>query len=299
MKLKDTEDEEEPLPTPTSKPSRGVRLKSKAKKNKEKEPPVEKQKRIRNAWTQDEELLLAECFIQVSEDPKTGCDQKRDTFWYKIQNVYNKEAKKKGFTERTKNMLTGKWTPMNAAVLKFNQLVQETIVHSGRMMTIGCRGCTFCIIQPWGGEFKHRSAWLFLKGKHKWTNPDSTLQRRSRLLGTDEEPEHFGDDELPRPPGLQRLAKSQRTGSNSTASSGSNPAAYQEFMAEQYELDRKAKMTVLERESEDRRRLIQSQRIAEDMRVLQIDTRGMDPVDAAIINAQKAKIRAAYPPPPN
>ncbi|GJT13926.1 hypothetical protein Tco_0860968 [Tanacetum coccineum] len=77
------------------------------------------------------------------------------------------------------------------------------------------------------------------------------------------------------------------------------PAAYQEFMAEQYELDRKAKMTVLERESEDRRRLIQSQRIAEDMRVLQIDTRGMDPVDAAIINAQKAKIRAAYPPPPN
>ncbi|GKD21058.1 glutathione S-transferase T3-like protein, partial [Tanacetum coccineum] len=101
------------------------------KKNKEKEPPLEKQKRIRNAWTQDEELLLAECFIQVSEDPKTGCDQKRDTFWYKIQNVYNKEAKKKGFTERTKNMLTGKWTPMNASVLKFNQLVQETAVHSG------------------------------------------------------------------------------------------------------------------------------------------------------------------------
>ncbi|GKE59045.1 hypothetical protein Tco_1498230 [Tanacetum coccineum] len=146
---------------------------------------------------------------------------------------------------------------------------------------------------------RSRSAWLFLKDKHKWKNPDSTLQRRSRLMGTDEEPEYFGDDELPRPPGLQRLAKSQRSGSNSTASFGSNPAAYQEFMAEQYELDRKAKMIVLERESEDRRRLIQSQRIAEDMRVLQIDTRGMDPADAAIINAQKAKIRAAYPPPPN
>ncbi|GKG08178.1 hypothetical protein Tco_0334010, partial [Tanacetum coccineum] len=29
-------------------------------------------------------------------------------------------------------MLTGKWTPMNAAVLKFNQLVQETAVHSGK-----------------------------------------------------------------------------------------------------------------------------------------------------------------------
>ncbi|GJT56369.1 hypothetical protein Tco_1273856 [Tanacetum coccineum] len=299
LEVEDTEDEDEPVPTPTSKPSRGVRLKSKAKKNKEKEPPLEKQKRIRNAWTQDEELLLAECFIQVSEDPKTGCDQKRDTFWYKIQNVYNTEAKKKGFTERTKNMLTGKWTPMNASVLKFNQLVQETAVHSGENDDDHMSRVHTLYDATVGGEFKHRSAWLFLKGKHKWTNPDSTLQRRNRLLGTDEEPEHFGDDDLPRPPGLQRLAKSQRTGSNSTASSGSNPAAYQEFMAEQYELDRKAKMTVLERESEDRRRLIQSQRIAEDMRVLQIDTRGMDAADAAIINAQKARIRAAYPPPPN
>ncbi|GJV72120.1 hypothetical protein Tco_1492115 [Tanacetum coccineum] len=213
----EAEDEDEPVPTPTSKPSRGVRLKSKEKKNKEKEPPLEKQKRIRNAWTQDEELLLAECFIQVSEDPKTGCDQKRDTFWYKIQNVYNTEAKKKGFTERTKNMLT----------------VENDDDHMSRVHTL--------YDATVGGEFKHRSAWLFLKGKHKWTNPDSTLQRRNRLLGTDEEPEHFGDDDLPRPPGLQRLAKSQRTGSNSTASSGSNPTAYQEFMAEQYELDAKTK----------------------------------------------------------
>ncbi|GJY10752.1 hypothetical protein Tco_0378937 [Tanacetum coccineum] len=210
-----------------------------------------------------------------------------------------RKRRKKGFTERTKNMLTGKWTPMNAAVLKFNQLVQETAVHSGENDDDWMSRVYMLYDTTVGGEFKHRSAWLFLKDKHKWKNPDSTLQRRSRLMGTDEEPEHFGDDELPRPPGLQRLAKSQRSGSNSTASSGSNPAAYQEFMAEQYELDRKAKMTVLERESEDRRRLIQSQRIAEDMRVLQIDTRGMDPVDAAIINAQKAKIRAAYPPPPN
>ncbi|GJR83503.1 hypothetical protein Tco_0154288 [Tanacetum coccineum] len=64
-----TEDEDEPVPTydGEASPRRPV-LKSKAKKNKEKEPPLEKQKRIRNAWTQDEELLLAECFIQVSED---------------------------------------------------------------------------------------------------------------------------------------------------------------------------------------------------------------------------------------
>ncbi|GJZ50860.1 hypothetical protein Tco_0605375 [Tanacetum coccineum] len=46
------------------------------------------------------------------------------------------------------------------------------------------------------------------------------------------------------------------------------------------------------RESEDRRRLIQAQKIAEDMKVLQIDTSGMDPTYTAIINAQKERIRA-------
>ncbi|GKD50143.1 hypothetical protein Tco_1279119 [Tanacetum coccineum] len=123
-----------------------------------------------------------------------------------------------------------------------------------------------------------------------WQNPKSTLARRNRLWVTGEEPEHFGEDALPRPPGLQRISKSQRTGSNSTASSGSNPIMYQEMMKEQYELERKAKMKVLERETNERMRLYHSQRIAQDMKVLQIDTRGMDPVDVAIINAQKERI---------
>nr|GEY65066.1 hypothetical protein [Tanacetum cinerariifolium] len=103
---------------------------------------------------------------------------------------------------------------------------------------------------------------------HKWTNPESTNARRYRFRVINEDPEHFGDDALPRPPELQRLAKSQHSGSNSTASSDSNPIAYQEFMAKQYKLDRKTKMQFIEQESEDQRRLIQSQRIAEDMNVV-------------------------------
>ncbi|GJR43917.1 hypothetical protein Tco_1312020 [Tanacetum coccineum] len=241
LEVEDTKDEDEPVPTPTSKPSRGGRLNSKAKKQR-KSTVTEKQKKLVMRGPRLMSLLLAECFIQVPRNQKTGENQKRDTFLVQKSKCVQKRSEEKRLHERNKNML---------------------------------------------------------RGTQQWTNPASTMQRRNRLLGTDEEPEHFGDDDLPRPPGLQRLAKSQRTGSNSTASSGSNPAAYQEFTAEQYELDRKAKMIVLERESEDQRWLIQSQRIEEDMRVLQIDTRGMDVADAAIINAQKARIRAAYPPPPN
>ncbi|GJT75252.1 hypothetical protein Tco_1041977 [Tanacetum coccineum] len=47
-------------------------------------------------------------------------------------------------------------------------------------------------------------------------------------------------------------------------------------------------MQVIEQESEERRQLIHAQRIAEEMRVLQIDTHWMDPADVVIINAQKA-----------
>nr|GEW48774.1 cellulose synthase A catalytic subunit 7 [Tanacetum cinerariifolium] len=199
-------------------------------------------------------------------------------------------AKRRGFIERTKNMLTGKWTPINASIQKFNQLVAETLALSGENDEDSITRVEILYKTHVGTEFKHKCAWLFLKGKHKWTNPESTNVRRYRFRVTDEEPEHFGDDALPRPPGLQRIAKSQRSGSNSTASSGSNQLMYQEFMKEKYELDRKSKIEVIAQESEERMMLLHSQMIADDMKVLQIDTRGMDPADAVIINAQKARI---------
>ncbi|GJX50853.1 hypothetical protein Tco_0277698 [Tanacetum coccineum] len=123
---------------------------------------------------------------------------------------------------------TKEWTPMNVAVIKFNQLYEETLAHSGE-------------------------------------NDENHMARVLQLY--------------------------------ETIVGGFNPVAYQEFMVEQYDLDRKAKIQVLSQESEDRRRLIQAQKIVEDMKVLQIDTSGMDPTYAAIINAQKKRIRAEYLPP--
>ncbi|GJV91855.1 hypothetical protein Tco_1539668 [Tanacetum coccineum] len=60
-----------------------------------------------------------------------------------------------------------KWTPMNIAVLKFNQLVQETAVHSGENDDDHMSRVYMLYDATVGGEFKHRSALLFLKGKHK------------------------------------------------------------------------------------------------------------------------------------
>ncbi|GJV24224.1 hypothetical protein Tco_1376919 [Tanacetum coccineum] len=124
--IQEEEDVTEPVPTPSSKKpgSRGKRIKKMANKNVDPEPQDETVK-VRNFWSQDEELLLAECFTQISEDPKIGSDQKNDTFWYKILDAYNDQAGKRGFPVRTKNMLTGKWTPMNREVGSLISKVNE------------------------------------------------------------------------------------------------------------------------------------------------------------------------------
>ncbi|GJW96972.1 hypothetical protein Tco_0178780 [Tanacetum coccineum] len=238
QEIQEEEDETEPVPTPTYKKpgSRGKRVKTIAKK-------------------------------------RVDSDQKNDTFWYKIRDAYNEQAAKKGFTIRTKNLLTGKWTPMNRDVGKFNSLYNETKAMSGE------------------------NDENLMTRKHKWNNPESTNARRNRnrVTNTNEEPELFGDDALPRPPGMHRIAKSQCS-SNSTASSGSNPTMFQEMMQQQLEIERKEKMERIDREVNSRVALNDSKRVAEDLKVLQISTDGMDPIDAAIVNAQKARIRALYHP---
>nr|GEW74982.1 zinc finger CCCH domain-containing protein 14 [Tanacetum cinerariifolium] len=153
-------------------------------------------------------------------------------------------------------------TPMNPDVGKFNSLVNETKAMSEE-------------------------------------NDENLMTRieilRNRNRVTNEKLELFGDDALPRPPGMHRIAKSQCS-SNSTASFESNPAMFQEMMQQQLEIERKEKIERIDREVNSRVALNDSKRVAEDLKVLQISTDGMDPIDAAIVNAQKARIRALYHP---
>ncbi|GJY61134.1 molybdate-anion transporter [Tanacetum coccineum] len=70
---------------------------------------------------------------------------------------------------------------------------------------------------------------------------------------------------------------------------------FKKFSNKQYELDQNAKMERIDREVNSRVALYDSQNVAEDLKVLQMSTDGMDPVEATI-NAQKARIRALYAP---
>ncbi|GJR69612.1 hypothetical protein Tco_0015677 [Tanacetum coccineum] len=129
---------------------------------------------------------------------------------------------------------------MNREVGKFNSLVNEMKAMSGENDENLMTQIEILYKAYTKSDFKHKSAWAFLKDKHKWKNTELANARRYRNRVTNAVPELFEDDALPRPPGLQMIAKSQRS-SNSTASSGSNPSIFQEMMQQQYELDRMEK----------------------------------------------------------
>ncbi|GKA83074.1 hypothetical protein Tco_0789822 [Tanacetum coccineum] len=189
-------------------------------------------------------------------------NKKNETFWYKVLDQYNEQANRNKLLVHAKNMLTGKWTPMNREVGRFNSLVNETKALSGEK-------------------------------DEDWLTRVEIIRNRGQVTG--EEPELFEDDEFPHSPGKQRIAKSQCS-TNSSASSGSNLAMFQDTLQQQYELDHAAKIERLDCETSTRVELINSQKVSEDLKVLQIDTSEMDLVDATIIDVQKAWIRDLYQP---
>ncbi|GJU35635.1 hypothetical protein Tco_1183989 [Tanacetum coccineum] len=234
-------------------------------------------------------------FYRSIRRSKNGSDQPRDTFWFKILKTCNTRAAEQGFKEQNKNMLTGKWTPMNRDVGKFHAIYNQTDILSGENEEkLYTRVLTLFRDQN-DGEFRHRSAWLFLKDKYKWQNPEPTQARRTRGRVTGEdEPEMFGDDAIPHPPGAPRKSKSQRSSASSSATSGSSKTRVTEFFQEQIQLDREAKKESMDRELAARLAVCEIQKRNEDLKILTFDTTGMNSEDAAKIEELKNKARATY-----
>ncbi|GJW17500.1 putative nuclease HARBI1 isoform X2 [Tanacetum coccineum] len=128
--------------------------------------------------------------------------------------------------------------------------------------------------------------------KHTWKNPKSTQERRNRgrLIDLDGEPEPFGDDFIPRPSGVPRLSKSQRS-SNSSATYCSNKEQFTNMLQQQISKDRK-KMERIERETAARLEVSYAQKRNEDLKMLALDTTGMNPTGASKIEEMKNTMQA-------
>nr|GEU59243.1 hypothetical protein [Tanacetum cinerariifolium] len=104
----------------------------------------------------------------------------------------------------------------------------------------------------------------------------------------------YGDDVIPRPSGAPRKSKRQRSSASSSATFGSSKNRVTEFFQEQIQFDREAKIESLDRELAARLAVVELQKRNEDLKILTFDTTGMNPDDAAKIEALKEKTRATY-----
>nr|GFA94963.1 hypothetical protein [Tanacetum cinerariifolium] len=137
---------------------------------------------------------------------------------------------------------------MNKDVGKFNAIYDQTTALCGENDdNLYTRVLTLFRDQD-NVEFRHRSAWLFLKDKYKWQNPESTQARRTRGRLTEDEPEMFGDDAIPRPSGAPRKTKSQCSSTSSSATLSSSKNRVADLMQEQILIDREAKKESMDRE---------------------------------------------------
>lgn len=166
------------IPTSPIIRSRGAvvtkRCKTKAKKPWDKKTDI-----IRTLWSRNEELILAECYIQVYKDPNVGSDQNNDIFCYKVLNQYNPQAKHNGYKERTKNTLMEYglwWTEKLGNVTRF---LNKPRGLAEKMMKIWWHKLKFSIKTSREEILLTKEVGLFWKTNTNGKNPDFTQTRRN------------------------------------------------------------------------------------------------------------------------
>nr|GEX45637.1 hypothetical protein [Tanacetum cinerariifolium] len=197
------------FPQQTDSQPKRSRLKHMSKKSKGKE--AESTGDVTLRWSSDEEVLLVECYVAVSEDRNVGRSQAKDTFWVRVMHEFNR----KNFQKRTKDMLTSKWSTLNHHCQKFNAIYKRChrLKKSGENdVDLMGRARVMYQDESRNSPFNHEKAWAILRQHAKWDAPevapvDLTEDETGDFHATVNTDELFGADPRPRPPEKQRRGK--------------------------------------------------------------------------------------------
>ncbi|GJZ61367.1 hypothetical protein Tco_0617504 [Tanacetum coccineum] len=268
-----------------------VRKKHAAKKSKGKEAEPTGEVTLR--WSTDEEALLAECYVAVSEDRNVGRSQPRDTLWIRVSNEFNR----KNFQKRTKDMISSKWSALNHHCQKFNAIYKRCVrlKKSGESevdLMIRARG----IYQDENknSAFNHEKTWAILRSHPKWDAPEVAPVDLTEDENVHDEhvpapvkiDELFRADPRPRPPGKRRPGK--KTKSDTSASTeGSNSSQFGDFVSQELRLKREAS----ERAFQASKSKDDTITHLEELQFLALSTKDLSDDDAYWINIQKQQIK--------
>ncbi|GKA90797.1 hypothetical protein Tco_0812667 [Tanacetum coccineum] len=151
-------------------------------------------------WNNNEEILLAEAWIEHSQDANIGKDQHEDVYWNLIMNDFNSRTTA---PPRTKNMMTGKWTRMHGDCQRFNGIYKHLNRKSGESDVDLVENAKTIYIDRYGKKILYPHVWSILKNYPKWN--------AAKPIDEDNLQELFGPDQRERPVGKQRAKKKQKT----------------------------------------------------------------------------------------
>ncbi|GKA42145.1 glutathione S-transferase T3-like protein [Tanacetum coccineum] len=218
-----------------------------------------KTRRLNIRWNDKEEILLAEAWIEHSQDNNIGKDQRDEIYWNKIIEDFHDRTIG---PVRTKNMLTGKWTRMHGDCQRFNAYYKQANRKSGE-----------------------NEADLIETVKTVYLEQDVT-----EPIDGDNLQEVFGPDKRERPAGKQRAGKKQKSVETSGSTGGSQSESVSSLVSQDY----KRKCDAAKRAYEAQREKDLAIKKCEDMRFLMIDTSNLPPHKRAFIERQQAEIMRKY-----
>ena len=117
-------------------------------------------------WSLEEENLLANMFIEVSED----ADHTSPTsLWDEVTRKFNDES---DGVNRTKHSITGKWTRMSYECARFDDIylaLQRTGVAGDRL----AMAMTVFKERTHGRNFQYMQPWFILRNTPHWNRRDN------------------------------------------------------------------------------------------------------------------------------
>ena len=114
-------------------------------------------------WSQAEETLLAEVWIEVSQEQHTHNDH---TFWNRVVDMFNNQTVG---NNRNKNMVTGKWARLNCECKRFNAIYNQLQRTSGENDSDRLNNTKTIFEQRYGGRsFQYVHVWEVLRNHPIW-----------------------------------------------------------------------------------------------------------------------------------
>ncbi|GJY74353.1 hypothetical protein Tco_0478784 [Tanacetum coccineum] len=234
-------------------------------------------------WNNNEEILLAESWIEHSQDANIGKDQHEDIYWNLIMSDFNSRTTA---PPRTKNMMTGKWTRMHGDCQRFNGIYKHLNRKSGESDADLVENAKTAYIDRYGKKIIYPHVWNILKNYPKWDAAEP--------IDADNLQELFGHDPRERPVSKQRAKKKQK--SVETTSAGGSPGKSQsESVSSLVSQDYRRKCDAAEKAYEAKREKELAIMQCKELEFLMIDPSSLPPAKRAIIEMKQAEIMLKYP----